>query len=95
MLILSRKLDESILIGDSIVIKIVAVQEGHVKIGIDAPREVRILRSELYDEAQKSNTEAAAAQKGAAVEAARRMGKGTSAGLTLPPTVRPRDKGRS
>ena len=95
MLILSRKLDESILIGDNIVIKVVAVQEGQVKIGIQAPREVRILRSELYEEAQQANVQAAAAHKEAAVETARRLGKGAPTGNAVPATVRPKEKGRS
>ncbi len=73
MLILSRKLDESIRIGDGIVVKIVAIQDGQVKLGIDAPRDVRILRSELYEETQKSNKQAASADRSAALEAARRF----------------------
>ncbi len=47
MLVLSRKPGESIRIGRSIRIKIVATDRGSVKLGIDAPDDVRILRGEL------------------------------------------------
>ncbi|MDD4854226.1 MAG: carbon storage regulator CsrA [Sulfuricurvum sp.] len=60
MLILSRKLDESILIGDSIMLKVVAIDKGVVKLGIEAPSNVRILRSELIRAVEDSNKEASA-----------------------------------
>jgi carbon storage regulator len=47
MLVLSRKTNESILIGDGITIKIIEVRGGGVRIGIEAPKEIGILRSEL------------------------------------------------
>lgn len=47
MLVLTRRLDESIEIGDSITIKVLSVDGDKVKLGINAPREVTILRSEL------------------------------------------------
>lgn len=62
MLILSRKLDESILIGDSITVKIVAIDKGIVKVGIDAPHDIRVLRSELIRAVEDSNKEASAPQ---------------------------------
>ncbi|MGZ5207883.1 MAG: carbon storage regulator CsrA [Sulfuricurvum sp.] len=55
MLILSRKLDESIVIGDSITLKIIAIDKGVVKLGIDAPSHIRILRSELIRAVEDSN----------------------------------------
>ncbi|MGZ8547434.1 MAG: carbon storage regulator CsrA [Sulfuricurvum sp.] len=55
MLILSRKLDESIVIGDSITLKIIAIDKGIVKLGIDAPSHIRILRSELIRAVEDSN----------------------------------------
>jgi carbon storage regulator len=60
MLILSRKLDESILIGDSITVKIVSIDKGVVKLGIDAPNSIRVLRSELVRAIEDSNKEASA-----------------------------------
>jgi carbon storage regulator CsrA len=47
MLVLTRKIDEQILIGDNIKITLVRVHGNSVRIGIDAPREVRVLRGEL------------------------------------------------
>ena len=55
MLILSRKLDESILIGDSITLKIVSIEKGVVKLGIDAPADIRVFRSELIGAVSDSN----------------------------------------
>jgi len=55
MLVLARKLNESIVIGDNITVKVVAIENGVVKLGIDAPREVSIIRSELIEEVTASN----------------------------------------
>lgn len=62
MLILTRKKDESIIINDDIEIKIISSEDGKVRIGIDAPKNVSIYRKELYLEIQKEN-EAAKVQK--------------------------------
>jgi carbon storage regulator len=48
-LVLSRKAGQTILIGDSIVVKIVAIQGTQVRIAIEAPPEVKILREELAE----------------------------------------------
>ena len=58
MLILSRKEDESIMIGDNITIKVVSVDKGVVKLGIEAPTDISILRSELIRAVEESNKEA-------------------------------------
>lgn len=48
MLVLSRKVGESILIGKDIEVKVLSIDaDGRVKIGIDAPREVKVIRKEL------------------------------------------------
>jgi len=52
MLVLTRKIDESIIIGDNIDIKVLALSGSQVKIGISAPRSLRILRKEVFDEIQ-------------------------------------------
>ena len=49
MLVLARKKDETIQIGDSIVIKVISCGRGKVKIGIEAPASVRVLRGELAE----------------------------------------------
>jgi carbon storage regulator len=63
MLILSRKKEESIMIGDNIEIVVVDIDEGKVKLGIKAPKDIEIHRREIYEEIQKSNKEAANAKK--------------------------------
>lgn len=55
MLILNRKAGESIILNDNIEVKILEVQEGRIKIGIEAPRTVSILRKEVYDEVIAEN----------------------------------------
>ena len=55
MLVLSRKREESILIGDNIEIFIVDVGEDRVRIGIKAPKEMKIFRKELLEEIKKEN----------------------------------------
>ena len=49
MLVLTRKSGEGIVIGDDITIKIVELKGGGVRIGIDAPKDKKIYRQELYD----------------------------------------------
>ncbi|WP_078414317.1 carbon storage regulator CsrA [Priestia abyssalis] len=55
MLVLTRKLKESIKIGDDIEITVLSVSGDQVKIGINAPKSVEIHRMEIYNEIQKAN----------------------------------------
>lgn len=55
MLILSRKEDESIQIGEDIEIKVVQTAKGFVKIGIEAPKSILVLRKELLDDVKDKN----------------------------------------
>jgi carbon storage regulator len=54
MLVLTRKQSEMIQIGDDIVIKVIRTGKSTVKIGIDAPAHVRVLRAELCDESHQA-----------------------------------------
>lgn len=58
MLIITRKKGESLMIGDDIEIIISKIDDGSVKVGIKAPKNVEILRKELYEEVEKENKEA-------------------------------------
>ncbi|MEK4522926.1 carbon storage regulator CsrA [Psychrobacillus sp. FSL W7-1457] len=58
MLVLSRKKDESIMIGDQIELKILSVDGDQVKLGIVAPKNIKVYRSEVYESIQKQNKEA-------------------------------------
>ncbi len=58
MLALSRKKDESIVIGNNIEITVIEVKGDQVKIGITAPKSVPIYRKEVYVQIQESNKEA-------------------------------------
>jgi carbon storage regulator len=59
MLVLSRKKDETVVIDDNIEITIVDVKGDTVKLGITAPRDVKIYRGELLEAIRKANIEAA------------------------------------
>jgi len=53
MLVLTRKKNESIIIGDSISIMVIEIRGGKVRLGIDAPREVPVHRQEVYEAIKK------------------------------------------
>ena len=58
MLVLSRQRDESIIIGDNVVVTVVDVRGDKVKLGITAPREVSVHRQEVYEAIQRENRQA-------------------------------------
>ncbi len=53
MLVLSRKQDEKIIIGDSITLMVIAIQGDKVRLGIEAPKDVSIHREEVYQAIQR------------------------------------------
>jgi carbon storage regulator len=55
MLVLSRQRDESIIIGDNIVVTVVDVRGEKVKLGIEAPQDVSVHRREVYEAIQREN----------------------------------------
>ncbi|WP_342559409.1 carbon storage regulator CsrA [Metasolibacillus sp. FSL K6-0083] len=61
MLVLSRKTGESIMVGDQIEVKILAVEGDQIKLGIIAPKSVKVHRSEVFQAIQEQNKEALAA----------------------------------
>lgn len=58
MLVITRKKDESILIGDDIEITVVKLDDGSVKLGISAPKDKTILRKEIYEKVKEENMSA-------------------------------------
>jgi carbon storage regulator len=70
MLVLTRKLGENIRIGDVIKITVLEVRSGQVKLGIDAPPEIKVHREEIYARIQAENRRAATSSPEALREAA-------------------------
>lgn len=63
MLVLTRRENESIMIGDSIEVKLLEVKDHQVKLGIDAPKDIAVHRKEVYLAIQAENEQAAAPAK--------------------------------
>jgi carbon storage regulator len=59
VLVLSRKCEQSLLVGDDITITVLAIDGERVKLGIDAPRSVPVVRSEVFEQMKNANTGAA------------------------------------
>ncbi len=66
MLILTRKLNEAIMIGEDIKITVVEIQGDKVKLGIEAPRELSVLREEIYRAVSEENRQATLNPRGVA-----------------------------
>lgn len=74
MLVLSRQVDESIIVNDNIIITVLAIEGDRIKIGIDAPRDIPILRQELWqaiNEQEKVATDLASRDDSKALETLR------------------------
>lgn len=61
MLVLSRRVGERLFIGNDIVVTIIDVRSDGVRVGIDAPREIRVTRAEIFEAVEQHNVEAASA----------------------------------
>jgi len=75
VLILTRKLGESITIGDKIKITVVDCQGKQVKLGITAPKQVIVHREEIYEKIQEENMKASKVSKDAIMKAAQNLKK--------------------
>jgi len=58
MLIITRKKGESLIIGENIEITVLKLEDGSIKLGIDAPKNITILRKEIYEQVKNENKEA-------------------------------------
>ena len=61
MLVLSRKIDQRILIGTDVEVVVLGIEGDHVKLGIQAPRQIPVVRYELLQDVEEENRRAAAA----------------------------------
>ena len=59
MLVLTRKINEAIQIGDEIEVKVIAIDGDQIKLGINAPKDVEVHRKEIYQAIQEENNQAA------------------------------------
>lgn len=59
MLVLTRKVGEKILIGDDVIVSVVEISRGGVRIGVEAPQHLSILRYEVYERIREENIIAA------------------------------------
>ena len=63
MLVLSRRVDETLVIGGNITVRVVSVDNGQVRLGIEAPRSVPVVRGELLEAVAAENREASVADQ--------------------------------
>ena len=75
MLVLSRKAGESIVIGDSITVNVLEIRGDLIRIGIDAPRNIKVHRQEVYEAIEAANKEAATASVDAITDFAQALGE--------------------
>jgi carbon storage regulator len=75
MLVLSRRAGESVVLGEDITITILEVRGDVVRVGIDAPRSLKVHRAELLAQLEESNRQAASPSDDAVASLARALGR--------------------
>ena len=73
MLILSRKIDEKIKIGEDITLTIIEIRGDQVKIGVEAPKNVKVFRQEVFNATQSENKAASEIPNVSEIDAIRKM----------------------
>jgi len=86
MLVLSRQRDESIIIGDNIVVTIVDIRGDKVRLGINAPTEIPVHRQEVYEAIKRENLRSSRL----APKDAQAIGRGAGQGSSPTPNASPR-----
>jgi carbon storage regulator len=76
MLILTRKSEESVVIGHNIEVRILGIRGDQISLGFSAPRDISIYRKEVYDAIQQENRQAAGNETNAVESMVRRLGGG-------------------
>ena len=75
MLVLSRRAGESVVLGEDITVTVLEVRGDVVRVGIDAPRSLKVHRAELLAQLEKSNREAASPSEDTVANLARALGE--------------------
>ncbi|MFZ5829792.1 MAG: carbon storage regulator CsrA [Planctomycetota bacterium] len=78
MLVLSRQRDESIIIGDNVIVTVVDIRGDKVRLGIEAPGEIPVHRQEVYEAIQRENRRAAQLEPGDVRSLSRPSGRGSN-----------------
>ncbi len=78
MLVLSRKCDQSLMVGENVVVTVLGIDGDRVKLGIQAPRSVTVLRQEVFEQLRSANARAAATAPAALQSVAAALRKRTA-----------------
>lgn len=90
MLVLARKVNQSVMIGDDVKVTVVEVSQGKVKLGITAPNHVAVHREEVWEEIQRENLLA----QQASPEALQKLSRALKTGKEHPGAKPPKESGR-
>ncbi len=85
MLVLSRKPDEGLLIGDNIRVSVLGIKGNQVRLGIDAPKDIPVHRHEIYARIQAARTRPFAVESGQVMRGVAEYSRGNHLGLSDAP----------